>query len=101
MIALCLLLAQDTETIFRQIHPGPSKEGAFERWDAQPRAIVMVQGLKPHPFSSDKPNRAVPSSWQAADSRMAGALKAHADLYIFSYAQNRPVEEIAEAKNAD
>ena len=100
MIALLLLL-QDYETIFRQIHPTPSKEGAFERWDAQPRAVVMIQGLKPHPFSSEKPNQAVPSSWQDAGSLMARALQDHADLYIFSYAQNRPVEEIAGAQNQD
>lgn len=101
MIALLLLCLQDYETRFRQIHPEPATEEAFERWDGQARAIVMIQGLKPHPLSEDKPNEAVTASWQNPDSTLAKALKEHADLYIFSYAQNRPVGEIPDAKNAD
>lgn len=97
MIALIFLL-QDYETLFRQIHP---EQDEFARREGQTRAVVLIQGLKPHPFSSDKPNQAITSSWQEPDSRMAKALNGSADLYIFSYAQNRPVHEISEAKNAD
>ena len=89
------------DSVFRQIAPEPSEKEALERSDGQNRAVVMIQGLKPHPVSKDRPNDAIRSSWQKSGSRLSEALAPHADLFVFYYSQNLAVEKISESRNGD
>ena len=104
LVALLLLVTaqeEKVETVFRQLRPKPSEEGAFEKSDDRSRAVVMIQGLKPHLISNDRVRSAVPSGWQKANSALGKALAPHADLYAFYYSQNVAVDKISEAKNDD
>lgn len=94
---LLLLLQLQIQTAFEQLRPDPSTE--FKK--SHDRAVIMINGLKPHPFSGEKPNEALPASWQAADSNLGRALDGQADLYRFSYSQNAAVGELSEARNKD
>ena len=89
-IALLLVLLVQAEpglkTEFRELSKGDPK-----------RAIVLLHGLTPHPFSEKKANAPVSPSWQEADSRIGKALSEHGSLHAFSYSQNVPVQEIPKA----
>ncbi|HLG42877.1 MAG TPA: hypothetical protein VI643_05890 [Planctomycetota bacterium] len=68
---------------------------------ASARAVVLINGFTPHPFSRDAAAEAQAAGWQSADSKVAQALATHADLFAFSYSQNAAVDEIAGAKNKE
>jgi pimeloyl-ACP methyl ester carboxylesterase len=89
---LVLLLAADFDSLFEQVSPADGKKAAD-------RAIILINGLKPHPFDKDAANRPLKSSWQSADSTLGKALTPHGDLFIFCYSQNRAVDQIPDAQN--
>lgn len=59
------------------------------------RAVVLVHGLMPrvwHPNRAEKPEA---HDWQVKDGRLVKALANEADVFGFSYAQTRSVDEVA------
>ncbi len=59
------------------------------------RAVVLLHGLLPrvlHPSRAEKPDA---HEWQVKGGRLAKALADEADVYGFSYAQTRGVDEVA------
>jgi pimeloyl-ACP methyl ester carboxylesterase len=95
MHALALVLAVQQPVFdsgFEQVSPAPAAK-------ASERAIVLINGLKPHPFSKKAANEPRREPWQSADSKLGEALASHGDLFVFYYSQNRHVEEIPDAAN--
>jgi len=67
-------------------------------WRRSPRArraVVLVQGLMPHPFSKENVERPALRDWQKPGSVLVKRLAADADVYAFGYGQSVTVDEIA------
>jgi pimeloyl-ACP methyl ester carboxylesterase len=94
---LMLLLAANArvESKFEQVLPEPPLGKLMARSEGVTRAIVLVHGLHPHPFSSDNVTRAQFRDWQAAESKLARDLVKLGDVFAFAYAQDIPVEDVA------
>ena len=85
LLAMVLAQAEPVlETEFRELSTGNPD-----------RAILLLHGLTPHPFSDSKANSPLSPSWLEADSRMGEGLSKKGSLYAFSYSQNVPVSQIA------
>jgi hypothetical protein len=100
MIApLALLAAAVTaapvQTKWAQVGPVPRPAAAVRRSPGRDRAVVLVQGLRPHPFSSRNVFRADWHGWQKPGSRLVRALARDADVFAFAYGQNAAVEQVA------
>jgi len=85
----------DVDTQFVQVHP--NRDDVQAGLDAEPksRAVVLIHGLTPHPFSSDKAKHARMHDWQLPDSTLVRALAKDSDVFSFAYGQDVPVTEIA------
>jgi hypothetical protein len=103
MIAALTLLGAATlapgpvQTKWVQVGPVPRPAAALRRSPGRDRAVVLVQGLRPHPFSSRNVARADWHGWQKPGSRLVRALARDADVFAFAYGQNAAVEQIAES----
>lgn len=92
VLGLCLLGFPDpVETLFLQVQPEP-KSGMEKTAE---RAVLLVHGIRLHPFNSTKVAEARLHSWQRPDSPLVKALGKHADVYSFAYGQNVGLEQIA------
>ncbi len=85
------------ETQFVQVAPQARPEGDWRRAPGATRAVVLIQGLKVHPLSKDNVARAALRDWQHPGSGLVKTLARDADVYAFAYAQDVPLDEIAEA----
>lgn len=83
------------ETRFVQVHPAPAEDGKFKRSPSQEQAVVLLQGLHVHPFSSASVLKPEFRGWQQAGSKLVETLSSSADVFAFAYGQNVAVEEIA------
>lgn len=61
----------------------------------QTRAVVLVHGLLPRVFHPDRAEKPEAHDWQVKDGRLVKGLADEADVYGFSYAQTRSVDEVA------
>jgi pimeloyl-ACP methyl ester carboxylesterase len=98
--ALCLALvlgAPPVDTRFVQLAPLPKDPGAVERTPGQQRAVVLVHGLHPHPFSNANVHKALFASWQEPGSPPVRRLAREADVFAYAYAQTVAVEQVADA----
>jgi pimeloyl-ACP methyl ester carboxylesterase len=89
--------AVPVETKWAQVAPVVRQSGSFERSPHRHRAVVLVQGLRPHPFSNRNVTKADWHGWQKAGSRLVKALATDADVFAFAYGQNVAVDRIAGA----
>ncbi len=89
--------AAPVETKWAQVGPTPQLAGVLHRSPNQGRAVVLVQGLRPHPFSSRNAARPDWHGWQKPGSRLVRALAPDADVFAFAYAQTAPVEQVAQS----
>jgi pimeloyl-ACP methyl ester carboxylesterase len=83
------------ETKFIQVQPAPGKEG-FERTPGQDRAVVLIHGIRLHPFNSTRAAEPIFHDWQQAGSSLVKALGKEADVYAYSYGQTMPIQTIAD-----
>jgi pimeloyl-ACP methyl ester carboxylesterase len=83
------------ETKFIQV--APPAAAAPRRSPGRTRAVVLLHGLRPHPFSET--NVATPdlSGWAEAGSMVVTTLGAESDVYALGYSQNAPVDDVARA----
>lgn len=97
-LLMCCLIGQfdGVETRFEQVYPLPKHKDLPERTPGQRRAVLLIPGLRMHSFSSTRVHQAQFHDWQAHTSHLVQALGKNADVYAFAYAQNVPVETIAE-----
>jgi pimeloyl-ACP methyl ester carboxylesterase len=86
------------DTRFAQLAPAYREGAAVRRSVAQPRAVLLVHGLRLHPFSGRGAARADWHSWQRPDSLLVRTLAVEADVFAFAYSQDVPLETIAEAR---
>ena len=89
------LAAAPVETKWAQVAPVPRQAAAFERSPDRQRAVVLVQGFRPHPFSNQNVPKAVWDSWQKPASTLVETLAKDADVFAFAYGQNVAVDRIA------
>jgi hypothetical protein len=82
---------------FAQVAPVFRDAEPFQPSANQHRAVVLLQGLRPHPFSSRNIARAHWYGWQRPDSVLVNALAEEADVFALAYSQNDAVERIAES----
>jgi hypothetical protein len=102
MTAGCVLLwaclavgAEPVEVQFVQVAPRERPSGEWRRSPGERRAVVLIQGLKPHPFSKDGVAAPTLRDWQKPGSALVKRLAADADVYAFCYGQTVAVDEIA------
>jgi alpha-beta hydrolase superfamily lysophospholipase len=96
LIAL-VAAAPPIETRFVQVAPAPAAASRGPRPLDKTGAVVLLHGLKPHPFSKENVTRAAFHDWQLPDSVLVKQLAKDADVYAFAYAQNASVDEVAES----
>jgi pimeloyl-ACP methyl ester carboxylesterase len=87
-------LADLVEARFIQVYPWVADPAAFRRSPNQPRAVVLIHGLQPHPFRTGEVGKADFRSWQLPGSHLVETLGRLADVFAFAYSQNVAVEEI-------
>jgi pimeloyl-ACP methyl ester carboxylesterase len=84
------------DTKFAQVAP-VTNVAPFVRTDDEERAVVLIQGLYPHPFSDSNVSEAMWQNWQEPDSDLVQALGRDSDVYSFAYAQHVPVDQVCQA----
>jgi pimeloyl-ACP methyl ester carboxylesterase len=98
LLVVALVTAAPLDVKFVQVAPADAGE-AYHRSAACPRAVVLIHGLKIHPFSSQACNTASLHAWQQADSDLVHSLSSSADVYALAYSQNVAIDEIAAAQS--
>lgn len=83
------------EIDFLQVAPQQRDSKTLQRSLDQQRAVVLIHGLKLHPFSSDNVNKPVMSGWQKPKSNLVATLAKEADVFALAYSQNAALETIA------
>ena len=79
-------------TEFWQIRPEPFAAGAAFRKTGD-RAVVLIHGLMVHPLNADAAKHPYPHDWQHPDGDLVRGLADGFDVYGFSYAQTRAIDE--------
>jgi pimeloyl-ACP methyl ester carboxylesterase len=99
MLAWMFVVPPDPATRFEQLAPAPAV--AFDgdappgRRPDQTRAVILIHGLRIHPFNAVAVGRAEPSRWQTTGAPVVRALAPVADVYAFHYAQTMPLDAVA------
>jgi hypothetical protein len=82
------------ETFYVQVAPAPRAAREVLRSPNQERAVVLVHGLRVHPFNHKIIGRAELHEWQKPASLVVKLLGKDSDVYSFAYAQNEAIEAI-------
>ena len=92
----CLIAGSEPVAVkFVQVAPQERPTAEWRRSPDQRRAVVLIQGLKPHPFNKDNAAKPTLRDWQTPGSPLVKRLAADADVYAFCYGQTVAVDEIA------
>src|SRR5690242_16045447 len=91
-----VLAAPPFQTLFVQVAPAIQQGEPLRRSAHTDRAVILLHGLRIHPFSKTNVTRAELHSWQKPDSILVKRLATQADVFSFAYAQTVPTEEVAE-----
>src|SRR5262249_27235415 len=89
-----LVAADPVEVRFVQVAPEARPSAEWRRSPGERRAVVLIQGLMPHPFSKENVRRAALRDWQEPGSPLVKRLAGEGDVYAFAYGQNVAVDEI-------
>jgi len=83
---------------FAQVAPGVI-DGApvFRRTPDRYRAVVLLHGLRPHPFRESSVTLADRSIWEEPSSPLVRRLGQESDVFAFSYGQNVSVGDVSAA----
>lgn len=95
LCAYLLLAPEPADFRFVQVAPAGKEAEAPKRRPDVKRAVILIHGLRPHPFSNAEAAKPDLSWWEKPDSAMVKTLAADSDVYALGYAQTRPVDEIA------
>jgi pimeloyl-ACP methyl ester carboxylesterase len=93
--ALALALPP-VETAFVQVAPAYREAAACQRSPGQARAVVLIHGLLPHPFSRDNVARPLFHEWQKPASLLVKRLGKDSDVFAFAYGQNACLSDVVE-----
>jgi hypothetical protein len=80
---------------FAQVAPA-GEPAAVRRSPDRTRAVVLLHGLKIHPFNPAGSTRAELSLWQKPNAGLVTALAREADVYSFAYAQHVRIDDVAD-----
>ncbi len=94
--AFAVAVPEQPEVGFAQMAPVQRGAAAVERTPNRTRAVVLISGLRLHPFSSRGVTRAEWHSWQQPGCPLVKALAQEADVFALTYSQEVPVERVAE-----
>lgn len=83
------------QTFYVQVAPAPRAAAEAFRSPDQACAVVLIHGLKVHPFDHHNVAKAVLHEWQKPASLLVKRLAKDCDVYSFAYAQDVPIEDIA------
>ena len=99
LLAFCALAPAlpPVETAFVQVAPAYHEAAACVRSPGQARAVVLLHGLLPHPFSRESVARPLFHEWQKPGSLLVKRLGQGSDVFAFAYGQNVPADEVAES----
>jgi pimeloyl-ACP methyl ester carboxylesterase len=97
-LLMALVSAHPLQTESAQVAPAYREAGQFRRSADRHRAVVLIHGFKPHPFSDKEVFKAECHSWQRTGCELVTALGRHADVYRFAYGQNATVSQIAKSE---
>jgi hypothetical protein len=89
--------AEPVDTQFVQVSPVSRAAALLSRSEGQVRAVVLLPGISPHPFSTERVAQARWQDWQQAGSTLVEILAREADVFAFAYSQNEAIERIAES----
>lgn len=81
------------EALFLQVHPRLENSKDLRRTTGRRRAVVLLHGLKLHPFSAENAAKPALHGWQEPGSALVSLLGEGADVFAFAYAQTAPVEK--------
>lgn len=97
--SLCVLLvlgAPPVETEFAQVFPAPRVAGLADRSPGQTRAVILLHGLRAHPFKETNVAKPGFQDWQEPRSTLVKTLADVADVYAFAYGQNAAIDSIVQ-----
>jgi pimeloyl-ACP methyl ester carboxylesterase len=94
LLLVSLVGAVPVETRFAQVSP-TYREEAWQRSRDCKRAVILIHGFRPHPFSSQNVLKPEWRSWQKPEAGLVKELGKASDVYAFAYSQNQAVERIA------
>lgn len=92
--ALLLAVIAQVQTLFVEVCPERDGTDDLCRTEGRTRAVVLIHGLKVHPFSEDRVHRPKLDDWQEEDSDLVEELGRESDVYAFSYGQDAALQEI-------
>jgi pimeloyl-ACP methyl ester carboxylesterase len=97
ILCACLTVcAQPVEIEFVQVAPQLRSPAEWRRGLGERRAVVLIQGLMPHPFSKENVSKPSLRDWQKPASPLVRRLADDADVYSVAYGQTVAVDEIAD-----
>jgi pimeloyl-ACP methyl ester carboxylesterase len=96
-ILLALLGIAGVRTELVQVLPPRRAVDGFARSEGQARAVLLIHGMRLHPFSGKRAAKPGFHGWQDEDSKVCEELGRDSDLYAFAYGQDVPVDEVARA----
>ncbi len=99
LCALCLaatLFQAPVEVRLEQVYPFRGS-ARLERSAAQKRAVVLIHGLKIHPFKDGQAARAEFHDWQKPSGPLVQALSKDADVFVLAYCQSCSLEILSQA----
>lgn len=91
---LILATIAQVQTLFVEVCPERDGNDDFRRTDGRARAVVLIHGLKVHPFSESRVRVPKLDDWQEADSDLVEELGKESDVYAFSYGQDAALDVI-------
>jgi pimeloyl-ACP methyl ester carboxylesterase len=91
-----VMAAPPFQSLFAEVAPAVKPGEELRRTPKMDRAVILLHGLKIHPFSKTNVTRAVLSDWQKPESLMVKRLAPDADVFSFAYAQTVSADEVAE-----
>ncbi len=94
-----LVIAAPVETKFAQVAPLFRETPPFRMSPGQQRAVVLIQGIRPHPFSRHDVARAEWYRWQLPGGTLVTTLGKQADVFAFAYSQNEAVERVPDVSD--
>lgn len=85
--------AESLETKLERVAP----ESQDTRTEGQARAVLLIHGLRAHPFSAKNTRAAELHDWQRPGSPLVTALATSADVFSFAYGQNVSIPDVAKS----
>jgi pimeloyl-ACP methyl ester carboxylesterase len=95
LLSMLVVAAAPRETLFVQVAPKPHELPDAERTPGRDRAVVLIHGLRLHPFDWEKVSQAVLHQWQRPNSLVVKQLSRESDVFAFAYAYNGALDDVS------